>query len=96
MEIYYIEARTFEAMIDRFEAFAQKVEKLCDRSKPKELKNWLDNQDVCLILNISPGTLQYLRDKRKLAYTKFSRKMFYKPEDVEQYLTQLKSGQNGR
>lgn len=63
MEIINIEARTFEAMLGRFESFVQKAEKLVDRNKSKELDGWLDNQDVCLILNVNPNTLQYLRDK---------------------------------
>lgn len=91
MEIINIEARTFEAIMVRFETFVQKAEKLIERNKSKELNGWLDNQDVCLILNINPNTLQYLRDKRKLAYTKFNRKMYYKPEDVERFINNLKS-----
>ena len=46
MEIINIEARTFEAMMERFEAFARKVDILCGQHKGKELKEWLDNQDV--------------------------------------------------
>lgn len=91
MEIVNIEASTFEAIMGRFESFVQKAEKLVDRNKSKELDGWLDNQDVCFILNVNPNTLQYLRDKRKLAYTKFNRKMYYKPEDVERFVNNLKS-----
>ncbi len=94
MEIINIEARTFEAMMERFESFVQKVEKLIDRNKSKEMHGWLDNQDVCFILNVNPNTLQYLRDKRKLAYTKFNRKMYYKPEDVERFINNLESQKN--
>lgn len=91
MEIVNIEASTFEAIMVRFETFVQKAEKLVERNKSKELDGWLDNQDVCFILNINPNTLQYLRDKRKLAYTKFNRKMYYKPEDVQRFINNLKS-----
>lgn len=54
MEIINIEAQTFEAMLGRFESFVQKAEKLIERNKSKELDGWLDNQDVCLILNVNP------------------------------------------
>jgi len=91
MEIVNIEAQTFEAMLERFESFIQKVQKLVDKNKDRELDGWLDNQDVCFILNVNPNTLQYFRDKRKLAYTKFNRKMYYKPEDVERFINNLKS-----
>ena len=46
MEIINIEARTFEVMLERFESFVRKAEKLVDRNKSKELDGWLDNQDV--------------------------------------------------
>lgn len=91
MEIINIEVRTFEAMMERFESFVRKVDKLIDRNKSKELDGWLDNQDACFILNVNPNTLQYLRDKRKLAYTKFNRKMYYKPEDVERFINNLEA-----
>jgi hypothetical protein len=89
MEIVNIEARTFEAMMSRFEAFAQKVEKLCE-GQDKGLKKWFDNQDVCQILNISKRSLQTYRDNGTLPYTQINHKMFYKPEDVEQVINKLK------
>lgn len=47
----------------------------------------MDSQDVCLRLNISPRTLQTLRDNGKLPYSQIQHKIFYKPEDVEALLT---------
>ena len=89
MEVINIEAQTFEAMMNRFEAFAQRVEKLCE-GQDKSLHHWLDNQDVCQILNISKRTLQTYRDNGTLAYTQVNHKVFYKPEDVEKVITKLK------
>lgn len=86
MKIINIEASTFEAIMRSFEAFVQKVEKLCEMHIGKELNEWLDNQDVCLILNISPRALQTLRDTGKLAYTQIDRKIYYKPQDVEKLI----------
>lgn len=43
----------------------------------------MDGQDVCLRLNISPRTLQTLRDSGKLPFSQIQHKIFYKPEDVE-------------
>lgn len=89
MEVINIEAQTFEAMMNRFEAFAQRVEKICER-QDKNLHRWLDNQDVCQILNISKRTLQTYRDNGTLAYTQINHKIFYKPEDVEKVINKLK------
>ena len=51
-----------------------------------ERGDWLDNQDVCQMLNISPRTLQTLRDNGTLAYSQIYRKVYYKPKDVESFL----------
>ncbi|MDR0832609.1 MAG: helix-turn-helix domain-containing protein [Candidatus Symbiothrix sp.] len=87
MEIISIEKKTFEAMMTRFEMFAAKVQMLCQRHSEKKMKKWYDNQDVCLILRISPRTLQTLRDNGTLGYTQINHKMFYKPEDVQNAIT---------
>lgn len=91
MEVINIEAQTFEAMMNRFEAFTQKVENLCGDYQDKGLHRWLDNQDVCRILNISKRTLQTYRDNGTLAFTQINHKIFYKPEDVEAVVNKLKS-----
>lgn len=52
MEIVNIEARTFEEMMERFESFVQKVEKLCSENNSNRMSKWLDSQDVCQIMDI--------------------------------------------
>lgn len=81
-----IEARTYEAMMSRFEQFAQRVETLCRRHESKDLKEWLDSQDVCEILNVTKRTLQTLRDNGRLAYTMIARKVYYRPQDVQRLI----------
>ena len=87
MEIVNIEARTFEAMLSKFEVFADRMEKLCTLYGDMSQRTWLDNQDVCLMLNISPRTLQTLRDNGTLPYSQICHKTYYKPEDVERILS---------
>lgn len=72
--------------MERFEQFTRNVDALCEKNGGKEMGNWLDSQDVCLILNVSKRTLQSLRDSGKLAYTQINRIMFYKPEDIEKLI----------
>ena len=95
MEIIYIEARTFEAMMTQFELFALKVNRLCERHANKGLEDWLDNQDVCQMLNISKCTLQGYRDNSMLPYTKISRKLYYRVKDVRKLIHELELQQNG-
>lgn len=85
-QIVNIDAKTFETMLSKFESFASRMEHLCRLYGEKEISEWLDNQDVCLLLNISPRTLQTLRDNGTLAYTQINHKTYYKPEDVEAIL----------
>ena len=90
MEIINVEAWTFEAMMARFEAFAQRVETLCRDNGDKALQKWLDNQEVCEILNISKRTLQTYRDNGTLPFTQVNHKIYYRPEDVERLINSLK------
>ena len=89
MEIVNIDAQTFEAMLSKFESFARKMEQLCHQHGEKRMRDWLDNQDVCLLLNISPRTLQTLRDNGALTYTRINHKIYYKSEDVEKIVPQV-------
>jgi hypothetical protein len=88
MEIVNIEACTFEAMMMRFEALEKKMNSI-HREQDKGLKKWLDNQDVCLILNISKRTLQTYRDNGTLPYSQVNHKMYYKTDDIEQVMYKL-------
>jgi hypothetical protein len=87
MKIINIEAQTFENMMDRFDSFVQKVESICEEKGNKDLQKWLDNQDVCRLLNISKRTLQTYRDNGTLAFTQIGHKIFYKPEDVKRIIS---------
>ena len=62
------------------------MKEMASRGNDKGLGDWIDNQDVCQMLNISPRTLQTLRDNGMLAYSQINRKLFYKPVDVESIL----------
>ena len=89
MEITNMDTRTWEAMVARFANFSQRVETLCEKSKDMCLRKWLDNQDVCEILQISKRTLQTYRDNGMLSFTQIGHKMFYRPEDVAQVINRL-------
>ena len=88
MEVISIERSTYEELLTSFNSnsFVAQMRALADRGTDKRLGDWLDNQDVCQMLNISPRTLQTLRDNGTLAYSQINRKVYYKPEDVESIL----------
>jgi hypothetical protein len=89
MEIINIEVRTFEAMMTGFETFASKVDALCRANGEKAMQEWLDNQEVCKILNIMPRTLQTYRDNGTIPYTRIGNKMYYRPDDLKRLIPQI-------
>ena len=86
MEIVSIERSTYEELLTNFNRFVAQMKEMASRGKEKRLGEWLDNQDVCQILNVSPRTLQTLRNNGTLAYSQIERKVYYKPEDVKRIL----------
>lgn len=94
MEIVSIEVKTFERMKETVELICRKMQKLRSQYQSKQLDEWLDNQDVCLFLNISPRTLQTLRSNGTLSFTQIERKLYYKKKDVVQLLENGKSKNN--
>ncbi|MFR9554311.1 MAG: helix-turn-helix domain-containing protein [Rikenellaceae bacterium] len=90
MEIINIEKCAFEMMMARLGEFAQRVEKLCHKRSDKTLSQWLDNEDVCRMLNISKRTLQSYRDNGVLAYTQVNRKIYYSVAEVNRFINNKK------
>ena len=83
MEVVVIEKATFERTLSGFEDFAKKVERLCREHEDLGEREWLDSDDVCKLLCVSPRTLQTMRENGTLAYTKISHKVYYRPGDVK-------------
>ena len=61
----------FEEMTTKFSRFSDRVNELLAKQGSKSQQ-----------LNISPRTLQTLRDNGTLAYSQINHKVFYRPEDV--------------
>ena len=87
MEIVSIERKTFEAMVAKFDRFVRHMDAICQRHGEKKMCEWMDNQDVCRMLNISPRTLQTLRDNGTLAYSQINHKTYYRPDDVQRIVS---------
>ncbi len=87
MEVISIERSTYEELLTSFNSFVAQMKAMASKGNDKKLGEWLDNQDVCQILNISPRTLQTLRDNGTLAFSQINHKVYYKPEDVKKILS---------
>jgi Helix-turn-helix domain len=85
-----LDKETFESYMERL---LEQLEKLFRVASMKEKKhaNYLngeklyDNQDVCLLLNISKRTLQRYRDNGLRFYT-ILHKTYYKEKDLHEFI----------
>ena len=82
MEIISIEKKTFEELVSRLGQFVKRMDSINRLRSGRRMSEWMDNQDVCHALKISPRTLQTLRDNGTLAYTKIGNRTYYLHEDV--------------
>ena len=53
MEVISIERSTYEELLTSFNSFVSQMKAMVGRGTDKRLGEWLDNQDVCQILNIT-------------------------------------------
>jgi len=87
MEVIAIQKSALDGMTNELKALLELTENAIRRYTPifKEEK-WLDNQEVCLMMNITKRTLQTYKDKGLLPYSKLNRKNYYKRSDVQALL----------
>ena len=84
MEIVNIEASAFMEMNDILFKIEKQLKGL--NSSKSELNEWLDNQDVCILMNISDRKLLSLRQKGLIPFSRIDRKIYYKKEDILSYV----------
>ena len=85
MEVVTIEKRTFLYICERFTEFAKRIESLCSTHIQK-VENWLDSQEVCLLLRISKRTLQRYRNNGVLKFYSIYHKTYYKESDLHEFI----------
>lgn len=96
MQVVSIERSAYEELQTKFNKFVIEMKTMASRDKEKRLGDWLDNQEVCLMLSISPRTLQTFRDNGTIGFSQVSHKCYYKAEDVERVLAVAESKGEGK
>ena len=84
MEIVNIEAGAFMEMNNILFKIEKQLKEL--NSSKSELNEWLDNQDVCILMNISDRKLLSLRQKGLIPFSRIDRKVYYNKEDILNYM----------
>lgn len=96
MEIVNIEAATFQEMKMTLKHFSTRIRQIVGKTLTKNTEEWLDNQDVCTFLKISPRTLQNLRNNGSIPYTRIERKIFYNKRDIWNFIKERNIQSNKR
>ena len=84
MEIVNIEAGAFMEMNNILFKIEKQLKGL--NSSNPNLSEWLDNQEVCILMNISDRKLLSLRRKGLISFSRIDRKVYYKKEDILNYM----------
>ena len=82
MEVVIIERKAFEALMADVSSLTEKVNRLCGSEKDRSMAKWMDNEEVCRLLRLTPRTLQTMRDKGLIACSQIGKKFYYRREDV--------------
>ena len=84
MEIINIDAQVFQEMKN---ALALVIKEIQDRNFFNEsLEEWLDGQDVCLLMDISPRKLLSLRSTGAIPFSRIDKKIYYQKKDILEYM----------
>ncbi len=75
----------FNLILKRFDNIDAKLEKL-SQEKTSEESDFLDNQGVQMLLNISERTLQRYKQEKILPYTQIKGKSYYRKSDILEIL----------
>jgi hypothetical protein len=86
MEIINMESKAYKRLIDKIEELEKEFKKVAREASRPLGEKWLDNQDVCVELNISMRTLSYYRERGELPYAIIRHKIFYKESDINKFM----------
>jgi hypothetical protein len=85
-----IDKENFEAwmerFIDRFDQIDDKLERVMKQKNWLDGEKILDNQDLCLLLNVTKRTLQRYRMKGILPYFNIDGRNYYRASDVHKLI----------
>ena len=89
MEIIELKLPTYEKTLKEIENFLDTIDKLITASSHKTIGEWLDNQEVCLILKSLPERYRILEIHRpNLLFSNWER--FIIKEDIQKFIEKKK------
>ena len=92
MEIISVEKKTSKEIVSRLGQFVKRMDSINRQRSSRRMSDWMDNQDVCQVLKISPRTLQDYRNNGILPYRQLGGKILYRESDIERVLQSCHRG----
>jgi hypothetical protein len=86
MEVITVDSVAFKELVKKIDIIMDFVYDKQRHSAIKEEKLWVDSHDVCNYLHISNRTLQRLRTKNCVSYSRINGKNFYRISDIRHLL----------
>ncbi len=69
-------------LLEDVKVIKEQLNSLIQSQSSKISDNWLDSQEVLILLHMSKRKLQYLRDRNILPFSRINGKMYYKTTDI--------------
>ena len=86
MEVITIDSKAFNEIIGQLSTISKFVLSSQGSSEKDEANEWVDNYEVCTFLQISERTLQRLRAKGEISYSRIRGRTYYKVSEVRRML----------
>ena len=80
--IVIINECTFTMWMERVKELLSILHRQEQRMKNKGLGAWLDTSEVCDMLNLSKRSVQSMRERGELPYTKIEGRIYHRAEDI--------------
>ena len=86
MEVITVDSIAFKELVKKIDIIMDFVYDKQGHSAINEEKMWVDSHDVCNYLHVSNRTLQRLRAKNCVSYSRINGKNFYRISDIRHLL----------
>ena len=77
---------TFEEMKQALSSIIRDIRTGRGILQEERLTEWMDNQEACIMMDISPRKLLTLRSTGKIPYSRIDRKIYYRKKDIVTYM----------
>ena len=82
MNVITIESDAFAQIMGKLKSLEEKFVEMKYQAETPLSEKWLDNAELCQLLQISKRTLQSYRDDRLINYSQIGAKIYYRASDV--------------